>query len=133
MDPVRVGVIGYGFSAKCFHLPFITSSPECRLYAILQRAEAPKDAKSAEPGSHCTVDHPTAKHYRTADEFFADPQIEVVIVCTKMDTHTSYAVQALESGKHGMWRGRVMFFITDGREQSWWKSRLPGRRRRLIS
>jgi len=102
MDPVRVGVIGYGFSAKCFHLPFITAAPDCRLVAILQRADAPKDPKSAEPGSHCTVDYPTAKHHQTADEFFADRDIEVVIVCTKQDTHVSYAEQAFNSGKHAV-------------------------------
>lgn len=102
MTPIKVGVIGYGFSAKCFHLPFIQALPDrFKVTAFFQRAEAPNDPKTAEQGSHCTVDHPDAKHYRTADEFFADPDVEVVIVCSKTDTHAEYAEKALLAGKHG--------------------------------
>ncbi|KAI1626689.1 oxidoreductase [Exophiala viscosa] len=102
MDPMKVGIIGYGFSVKCFHLPFIQSLSEYKVVAFFQRAEAPKDPKSAESGSHCTVDHPEAKHYRTADEFFADKDVEVVIVCSKQDTHAEYAEKALLTGKHAV-------------------------------
>lgn len=102
MPPVRVGLIGYGFSVKCFHLPFINAHPDYRVAAFFQRAEAPKDPKSAQPGSHCTVDYPDAKHHRTADEFFGDKDIDVVIVCSKTDTHAPYAEKALLAGKHGM-------------------------------
>ncbi|KAL6245129.1 hypothetical protein RBB50_007904 [Rhinocladiella similis] len=103
MTPIKVGVIGYGFSAKCFHLPFIQALPDrFKVTAFFQRAEAPNDPKTAEQGSHCTVDHPDAKHYRTADEFFADPDVEVVIVCSKTDTHAEYAEKALLAGKHAV-------------------------------
>jgi predicted dehydrogenase len=101
--PVRLGLIGYGFSVKCFHLPFILANPGVQVGAFFQRAEAPKDPKSAQPGSHCTVDYPSAKHYRTAPEFFADPDIDVVVVCSKTDTHAEYAEKALLAGKHGMY------------------------------
>lgn len=101
MAPIKVGLVGYGFSVKCFHLPFILSCPAFQVYAFLQRAEAPKDPSAAQPGTHCTVDHPAVKHYRTADEFFADQDIQVVVVCSKTDTHALYAEQALRSGKHG--------------------------------
>ena len=68
--------MGYGFSTKCFHLPFITPNADLEAYAFLQRAEAPADKKGVEAGKHCTVDYPNAKHYRTADDFFADSEIE---------------------------------------------------------
>lgn len=101
MAPIKVGVVGYGFSAKSFHLPFITAIPDYQVVAILQRAEAPSDPTSAPPGSHCTVDYPKAKHYRTADDFFADPEIHFVVVATHTDTHSSFAKKALLAGKHG--------------------------------
>lgn len=101
MTPLNVGLMGYGFSTKSFHLPFILPNPDLNIYAFLQRAEAPKHAKDVEPGKHCTVDYPHVKHYRTADEFFADPKIDLVVVCTQHDTHAEFAEKALLAGKHG--------------------------------
>ncbi|KIX10507.1 uncharacterized protein Z518_01590 [Rhinocladiella mackenziei CBS 650.93] len=100
MESTRVGIIGYGFSAKCFHLPFILSVPEFQVVAFFQRAEKPQDPTSAKPGSHCTVNHPNAKHYQAADEFFADSDIDLVIVCSHTDTHALFAEKALLAGKH---------------------------------
>jgi predicted dehydrogenase len=96
MAPIKVGLMGYGFSTKCFHLPFITPNADLEVYAFLQRAEAPADKKGVE-----AVDYPNAKHYRTADEFFADSAIELVIVCTSSDNHAEFAEKAMRSGKHG--------------------------------
>lgn len=98
---INVGHIGYGFSTKCFHLPFVLPNKELNVYAFLQRAPAPADPKSAKPGSHCTVDYPDAKHYRTPEEFFADEKIDLVIVSSHTDTHADFATRALEAGKHG--------------------------------
>lgn len=100
MAPIKVGLLGYGNSAKYFHLPFILPNPNLQLYAFLQRKEAPTDRSNTGPGIHCTIDYPEARHYRTADEFFADDQIELVIVCTHHDTHFEFAKKALLSGKH---------------------------------
>jgi hypothetical protein len=41
MAPINVGFIGYGFSTKCFHLPFIIPNPDLEVYAFLQRAAHP--------------------------------------------------------------------------------------------
>ena len=103
MAPIRVGLLGYGFSTKCFHLPFILPNPEYKVHAFLQRKEAPQDKSNVEAGVHCTIDHPDAKHYRTADEFFADKDTDLVIVCTGHDSHADLAEKALKAGKHGAW------------------------------
>jgi predicted dehydrogenase len=96
MAPIKAGIVGYGFSTKCFHLPFILPNPDLEVYAFLQRAAAPADAKGL---GHCTVDFPKAKHYRTSEEFFADGEIELVIVCTH--THEEFVEKGLQAGKHG--------------------------------
>lgn len=101
MAPIKVGVVGYGSSVKIFNLPFVVHNPDLEVYAFLMRREAPKDKANAEPGSHCTVDYPNAKHYRTPEEFFGDKDIELVIVCTSHDTHFEFGKRALEAGKHG--------------------------------
>ncbi|EAT91492.1 hypothetical protein HBI56_013670 [Parastagonospora nodorum] len=100
MAPIKVGVIGYGFAAKNFHLPFVNALPDYEVVAVLQRAEAPADAGSVAKGTHCTVDFPGVKHHRTADAFFANSDIEFVVVASHADTHVLFAEQALKAGKH---------------------------------
>ena len=101
MAPINVGLMGYGFSTKCFHLPFIEPNQELIVYAFLQRAKAPVDTINMETGVHVTADYPHTKHYRTTETFFADPAIELVIICTNVETHAEFAEQALLAGKHG--------------------------------
>ncbi|KAJ5054803.1 uncharacterized protein L3040_001067 [Drepanopeziza brunnea f. sp. 'multigermtubi'] len=98
MSQTKVGFVGYGGSAKTYHLPYLLPVKELKVYAFLQRAAAPTE--NATPGSHCTIDFPDAKHYRTAEDFFADSAIELVIVATGPDTHASFAQKAIEAGKH---------------------------------
>ncbi|KAK7429854.1 hypothetical protein QQZ08_003699 [Neonectria magnoliae] len=100
MSSIKVGIIGYGSSAKSFHIPFISAIPDYKITAILQRQEAPSDPTSAPKGSHCTVDFPGIKHYTTAEGFFADSEIAFVVVATHTDTHALFARKALEAGKH---------------------------------
>jgi len=118
MGAIKVGIIGYGGSAKSFHLPFILPNPDLEVYAFLQRAPPPpssgnpsenppgerevkegKEKEEGRVGMHCTIDFPLAKHYRTAPEFFADNEIELVVICSSQ-MHGEYAEQALKSGKH---------------------------------
>src|SRR5258707_983314 len=95
--PVKLGIIGYGFSATVFHLPFIVPNPQLQVHAFLQREPSlllervPSLSADKDPGlsptrtrraSLSTDVFPRAKRYRTAEEFFADDEIEVVIVCT---------------------------------------------------
>lgn len=89
----NVGVIGYGLSAKIFHIPFINAAPDFNLYAIVQR--------SPKPGDDARTDHAAVRVYRTADELVADDQVHVVIVTTSPASHLQLARQALEAKKHG--------------------------------
>ncbi|GIZ46308.1 hypothetical protein CKM354_000943700 [Cercospora kikuchii] len=100
MAPIKVGLIGYGSSTNTFHLPYILPNPDLQVYAFLQRAEAPKG--DSEPRKHCTIDYPQANHYCTPEDFFADSEIELVIVCTGHSTHSTFAEQALSAGKHAV-------------------------------
>lgn len=103
MSRIKVGIIGYGGSAKVYHLPFILSVPELELHAFLQRAEAPPPTPGSDipRGQHCTVDFPDVRHYRTAETFFADEEIELVVICTGPATHAELALQAISAGKNG--------------------------------
>lgn len=99
---VNVGIVGYGLSAKYFQLPFITTVPALNVYAILQRSAPPPSSDNPAPGSHCTIDFPDAKHYRTEDEFFGDESIDLVVLAVGPALHAPMAKKALLSGKNGM-------------------------------
>lgn len=105
MAPIKLGIIGYGFSTKCFHLPFILPNRDLEVYAFLQRRPAPRSPAPEDMEllrwGHCTMDFPSAKHYTGPDEFFCDADIEVVLVLTSDGTHLEFVERALASGKHG--------------------------------
>jgi predicted dehydrogenase len=89
----NIGVIGYGLSAKIFHIPFINDTPELKLYAIVQRT--PK------PGDDASKDHPNAKVYRNTEELFKDDDLDAVVINTTPPSHFELARNAIQHGKHG--------------------------------
>lgn len=89
----NVGVIGYGLSAKTFHIPFINAVSDFNLYAIVQRHPKPEDDASK--------DHPSIKLYRSVDDLVKDDQVHVVVVTTAPDSHLQLAKLALQAQKHG--------------------------------
>ncbi len=88
----RVGVIGYGLSAKIFHIPFINAVDDFKLYAIVQRSPKPDDDASK--------DWPDIKVYKSAEELCNDPDVDVVVVTTAPISHFELAKMAIEMGKH---------------------------------
>lgn len=90
----NVGVVGYGLSAKVFHIPLIEVVPQFKLYAIVQRS--PKPENDAEK------DLLGIKSYRSTEEMAEDSAVDVVVVTTPPETHFSVTKLALEHGKHGM-------------------------------
>lgn len=88
----NVGVIGYGMSAKVFHIPLIQVTPAFKLHSIVQRTPKPNDDASK--------DHPSTKIYHSAPEMFADPSIDLIVITTTPDTHLTFTKSALEAGKH---------------------------------
>ena len=89
----NVAVIGYGMSAKVFHIPLITVVPDFQLYAVVQRTPKPED--------DAEKNHPGIKSYRSIEVMLKDSAIEVVVITTTPDTHYSLTKVALEHGKHG--------------------------------
>ncbi|KAI1171730.1 hypothetical protein F4777DRAFT_564391 [Nemania sp. FL0916] len=88
----NVGIVGYGMSAKIFHIPFITTSPAFKLHSILQRTPKPE--------SSAPQDYPKIQHFQTLEPFLADSALDVVVISTPPETHFSVASAALNAGKH---------------------------------
>ena len=81
-------------SAKVFHIPLITTVPELKFYAIVQR--------NPNPDNDAEKDHPGVKSYRSTEDMVKDKDVDVVVVTTTPITHFELAKMALENGKHGM-------------------------------
>lgn len=90
----NVGIIGYGMSAKVFHIPLLEAIPDLNLYAAVQRQPTPDNDASK--------DHPGIKSYRTAEDMVKDASIDIVVVTTTPATHFELAKLALENGMHGI-------------------------------
>lgn len=89
----NVGIVGYGLSAKVFHIPLIQVVPEFVLYAIVQRSPKPSD--------DAEKDYPGIKSYQNSDELLQDSKVDVVVVTTAPDSHYQLTEAALRAGKHG--------------------------------
>ncbi|EHA57572.1 oxidoreductase domain-containing protein [Pyricularia oryzae 70-15] len=88
----NVGVVGYGMSAKVFHIPFIKLTEGLTLHSIVQRSPKPNDS--------APHDYPDIHHHTSVDTLVADPALDLVVISTTPDTHYAFVKQALEAGKH---------------------------------
>ncbi|KAK3328047.1 hypothetical protein B0T19DRAFT_423538 [Cercophora scortea] len=88
----KVGIVGYGLSAKVFHIPFIALTPSLVLHSIVQRRPSATDSAAN--------DHPSVKHFTSVEPMLADPEVDIVILSTPPNTHFQLARDALNSGKH---------------------------------
>jgi predicted dehydrogenase len=87
--PVRVGLIGYGFSGKTFHAPLIASVVGLELCAVSSR-DADK-VQADFPGMAVPAD----PHALIAAEV-----IDLVVIATPNETHAPLARAAIAAGKH---------------------------------
>ena len=90
--PFNVAVVGYGLSAKVFHIPLILAVPDLKLYGIVQR--------SPKPDNDASADHPGIKRFESVEEVYSDPDVDLVVLSTVPGTHYSMCKDALEAGKN---------------------------------
>jgi scyllo-inositol 2-dehydrogenase (NADP+) len=89
LPKIKVGLVGFGISAKVFHAPFLTTLPEYELVSVVERTKNESQKL-----------YPSVKVVRTIDELIHDPGIDLIVITTPNETHLPYALQALEGRKH---------------------------------
>lgn len=100
---IKTAVVGYGFSAKTFHLPFIDTLSHFEVSAISSsQADAVKS------------DFPGALHYETAEEMILNSDAQLVIITAPNDVHFSLAKLALENNKHVILEKPFVTKVADG-------------------
>src|SRR5215467_12723342 len=92
MPKVRIGLVGCGFVAELHMYAYK------RVYGVEAQASA-----VAARGAH-VVDfakkHHIAKTYRDFRELIADPDLDVIDICTPPMLHAAMIVDAMQAGKH---------------------------------
>jgi UDP-N-acetyl-2-amino-2-deoxyglucuronate dehydrogenase len=84
------GIIGCGMIAK-FHAQAIADQSQGRLVGCHSRSAKSADRFSAEHG---------CRGYHDLDRLLADPEIDIVTICTPSGAHREPAVAAAQAGKH---------------------------------
>ena len=86
---IKVGVIGYGYSAKTFHIPLIMAAYGLELTAI-----------SSSQQSLLALEHPDVMVLDTPEALISSGVIDLVIITAPNDVHYSLAQLALMQGLH---------------------------------
>jgi hypothetical protein len=90
----KIGIVGYGSSAKTFHIPFIEASACFSLHSIVQRQARPGQVDAAS-------DFHNVKVYRSLDDMLGDTQVNLIVITTPPESHFQLAAAALRANKHG--------------------------------
>jgi len=92
MQPINVGLIGFGMAGQVLHAPLISSVENVHLYKIYARREEQRAlVRSKYPDTHIVTD---------INDILKDPEIDLVVVATSNDVHFSLTRAALLAGKH---------------------------------
>ncbi|GGX87268.1 oxidoreductase [Litchfieldella qijiaojingensis] len=85
----NVGVVGYGFASKTFHIPLILATPGLNLVAV-----------SSSDADKVHADLPDVVVESKPQALFARSEIDLVVIPTPNETHFPLAKSALLAGKH---------------------------------
>lgn len=92
---VRVGVLGTSESAPV-HAAAARTTPGLDLGAVIENGAGPSNAgTNAGPDVGAWV-----RRYASPTELVADPDLGLVVVCTRSNTRAEWAMRALDAGKH---------------------------------
>lgn len=88
-DPIRVGLIGYGFAGRTFHAPLIHAVPGLELVAVSSRDPARVHA-----------DHPRARVFGRPEALAGSDAVDLLVIAAPNDAHAPLAATALDAGHH---------------------------------
>jgi len=89
---LTIGYIGNGKSANRYHLPFVLQRKNIKVKSIYDKYPESSNWSKIE-GVNYTSD---------LDELINDEEIQLIVICTRQDSHYEYAKIVLNSNKHCM-------------------------------
>ncbi|OTB00184.1 hypothetical protein M426DRAFT_47889, partial [Hypoxylon sp. CI-4A] len=102
MSPIRVAIIGLSSSAKTSwaaegHLPYLLSPRGTSHYKIVALLNS--SVAAAEAAKEYFTLPPEVKTHGDPDTLASDPDVDLVVCCTRVDTHSSTTGPSLRAGK----------------------------------
>jgi predicted dehydrogenase len=88
-DPIRVGLIGFGFVSKTFHVPLLQATVGYKITAV--SSSRPADVSAALPDAEVVSD-PKA--------LATHPDIDLVVIASPNETHAPLAEIAMRAGRN---------------------------------
>ncbi|MEK6720027.1 MAG: Gfo/Idh/MocA family oxidoreductase [Chloroflexota bacterium] len=92
MDPIGVGIVGYGLAGRSFHAPFVEAVDGLWLEAVV--------TTDPERRARATAEHPGAAIFESVEEMLARTDIEVVVVATPNRLHVPIGLRVFAAGRH---------------------------------
>lgn len=92
MKPYNVGIVGYGWVASA-HIPAINTTSLAQVTAVCSARPLEAAELSARHGGRIQV-------YRDLDRMLADPDLQVISLCSFPRLHADQAVRVARAGKH---------------------------------
>ncbi len=89
IQPLNVGLAGFGAAAKVMHAPFLGSMQEYKLMTVLERHNNDSLQRYHE-----------VKIVRDFEELINQPELDVIVITTPNNTHFDYAKKALLAKKN---------------------------------
>ena len=89
MDPVKIGLVGYGFGGRYFHAPLISSAQGCEFIGVV--------TTSAERRELVAAEHPDVETFDSL-EAIAAAGAEAVSISTPAGTHSELTDEAIRLG-----------------------------------
>jgi predicted dehydrogenase len=101
---VNVAVVGLGFMGVT-HLRAYLANPLARVVAVCDAVRVPVNGVLAGVSGNIKKSDdidlgPDVRVYRTTDDLLADPDVELVDLCTPTPLHAPQVIAALNAGKH---------------------------------
>jgi len=92
-DVVNVALVGAGAFATGIHLPNIKKlAKKFRLHCVISRTgHKAKTVAQQYQACYATTDYQDA---------LKDPEVDLILICTRHDSHAELAAQAIQAGKH---------------------------------
>lgn len=89
MEPVKIGLVGYGFGGRYFHAPLIASAQECDFVGVVTTSDERRALMATE--------HPGVSTYDSLPAI-AEAGVEAVAISTPADTHSALTDEAIGLG-----------------------------------
>jgi scyllo-inositol 2-dehydrogenase (NADP+) len=85
---IKVGLVGFGLSGRWLQAPFFVLHPNFQLKYIVTSQDISQDLfKGTEKANDL-------------DQLLADPEVDLISICSPSSTHFDYCKKALNAGKH---------------------------------